>query len=131
MWWWLAQARKKTWWWIASFGYSDHNDVFPYHLAAALQAAAAKMHGVAIKLASATKITNAAIRYCCAALLVLLLFICEKELVVTCAFYCRLDLLFSLFFRDALQNAKQLFSTSVPQMTKYCLMRECENMLCV
>jgi hypothetical protein len=101
--------------------------VFSYHLTAALQAAAAKTHGVAIKLASATKITNAAIRYYCAALSVLLSFICEGELVVTYAFYRRLDSLFSFFFRDALQNAKQIFSTRLPQMTKYCIMRECEN----
>jgi hypothetical protein len=33
-------------------------------------------------------------------------------------------------FGDALQNAKQLFSTRIPQMTKYCIMRECENILC-
>jgi hypothetical protein len=74
---------------------------FPYHLAAALQAATAKTHGVTINLASATKITNAAIWYYCAALWVLLSFICEGELVVTYAFYCRLDSLFSLFFGDA------------------------------
>jgi hypothetical protein len=96
-------------------------------VAKAMQEAAAKTHGVAIKLASATKITNATIWYYCAALLVQLSFICEGELVVTCAFYCRLDSLFSLFFGDALQNAKQLFSTRLPQMTKYCVMRECEN----
>jgi hypothetical protein len=126
---WLARARKKMWWWIASFGYSNHNDVFPYRLAAALQATVAKTHEIAIKLASATKITNAAIWYYCAALLVLLSFICEGESVVTCAFYCRLNSLFSLFFGDALQNAKQLFSTRIPQMTKYCVMRECENIL--
>ncbi len=53
-----------------------------------------------IKLASATRITNAAIWYYSAALLVLLSFICEVELVVTCAFFCRLDLLFSLFFGE-------------------------------
>jgi hypothetical protein len=41
-------------------------------VAMATQAAAAKTHGVAIKLACATKITNAAIWYYCAALLVLL-----------------------------------------------------------
>jgi hypothetical protein len=41
-------------------------------VAMATQAAAAKTHGVAIKQASATKITNAAIWYYCAALLVLL-----------------------------------------------------------
>jgi hypothetical protein len=39
----------------------------------------------------------------------------------------RLD---SLFFGDALQNAKQLFFTRLPQMMKYCIMRECENILC-
>jgi hypothetical protein len=33
-------------------------------------------------------------------------------------------------FGDALQNEKQLFSTRIPQMTKYCIMRECENILC-
>jgi hypothetical protein len=37
---------------------------------------------------------------------------------------CRLD---SFFFGDALQNAKQLFYISLPLMTKYCIMRECEN----
>ncbi len=40
MWWWLALARKKMWWWIASFGYSNHNDVFKYCLATAILAAA-------------------------------------------------------------------------------------------
>jgi hypothetical protein len=39
---WLARTRKKMWWWIASFGYSDHNDVFKYHLATAILAAAAE-----------------------------------------------------------------------------------------
>jgi hypothetical protein len=33
-------------------------------------------------------------------------------------------------FLNALQNAKQLFHISLPQMTKYCVMRECENILC-
>jgi hypothetical protein len=28
---------------------------------------------------------------------------------------------------DVLQLAKQVFSLSLPQMTKYCIMRECEN----
>jgi hypothetical protein len=28
---------------------------------------------------------------------------------------------------DVLQLAKQLFSLRLPQMTKYCVMRECEN----
>jgi hypothetical protein len=30
---------------------------------------------------------------------------------------------------DALQYAKQNFSARLPQMTKYCVMRECENIL--
>jgi hypothetical protein len=54
-----------------------------------------KIHGVAIKLTSATKITNAAIWYYCAALSVLLSFVCEGELVVTCASYHRLNSIFS------------------------------------
>ncbi len=48
-------------------------------VAMAMQAAAAKTHGVAIKLASATKITNAAIWYYCAALLVLLSLIWKES----------------------------------------------------
>jgi hypothetical protein len=28
---------------------------------------------------------------------------------------------------DTLQYAKQIFSARLPQMTKYCIMRECEN----
>jgi hypothetical protein len=107
--------------------YSNNNDTLQDCFAAAILAAATKTHGVAIKLTSATKITNPAIRYYCAALSVLLSFICEGELVVTCAFYHRLD---SLFFRDALQNAKQLFFTRLSKMMKYCIMRECENILC-
>jgi hypothetical protein len=63
MWWWLTHARKKMWWWIASFGYSDHNDVFKYCLATTILAAAAETipsrcmqaaHGVAT-MSSTTK----------------------------------------------------------------------------
>jgi hypothetical protein len=36
----------------------------------------------------------------------------------------RLD---SFFLGDASQNAKQFFSTRLPQTTKYCIIRECEN----
>jgi hypothetical protein len=62
------------WLWIASFGYSDHNDVFPYCLATALQAAAAEMipqqcmqaaHRIAT-MSSATEISNMAIHFYCA-----------------------------------------------------------------
>ncbi len=31
---------------------------------------------------------------------------------------------------DALQYSKQLFYISLPQMTKYCVMKECENIIC-
>jgi hypothetical protein len=62
---WLARARKKMW-------YSDSNDTLQDCFAAAILAAAAKTHRVAIKLTRATKITNAAIWYYCATLLVLL-----------------------------------------------------------
>jgi hypothetical protein len=83
-----------------------------------------KTHGVAIKLTSATKITNATIWYYCAAYwYYAYLFVRESWLSNVLS---RLGL---LFFGDALQNAKQLFSTRLPQVTKYCVMRECENIL--
>jgi hypothetical protein len=31
------------------------------------------------------------------------------------------------YHSDMLQNAKQFFSLRLPQMTKYCVMRECDN----
>ncbi len=97
----------------------------------ATQAAAAKTHGVAIKLASATKITNAAIWYYCAALLLVLLSLIWRESGLWCEWrvFSSLAGLDSVF-KDALQNAKQLFHISLLQMTKYCIMRECENILC-
>jgi hypothetical protein len=79
------------WWWIASFGYSDHNDVFKYCLVTAILAAAAEMipprrmqaaHGVAT-MSSTTKISNAAIHF---NLQILRLFVHEGEFVVQCAF---------------------------------------------
>jgi hypothetical protein len=74
----------------------------------ATQAAAAKTHGVAIKLASTTKITNTAIWYYCSALLVLLSLICEES-----GLWCEWRVVFSSLagldsvFENALQNAKQ------------------------
>jgi hypothetical protein len=78
-------------------------------------------HGVAMA-PSATKITNAAIWYCATSHW----FVRESWLWHVLLPTSRLD---SLFFGDALQNAKQLFSTRLPQMTKYCIMRECEYIL--
>jgi hypothetical protein len=60
-------VRKKGWWWIASFGNSDHNDVFvfPYCLAAAMQAAATHLElGVATSI---NEIANALALYFCTA----------------------------------------------------------------
>jgi hypothetical protein len=88
MWWWLARPKKKMWWWIASFGYSNHYDVFSYCLAEAIQIAAAETipqrhmqaaHGVAT-MSSATKISNAAIHFYCKYLL--RSFVREREFVV-------------------------------------------------
>ncbi len=71
---------------------------------------------------SATKITNAEILYYCAAYY---WFVREGLLWhVT-----RLDSNLS-YHGDALQYAKQLFLISLPQMTKYCVMREYENIFC-
>jgi hypothetical protein len=98
----------------------------------ATQAAAARTHGVAIKLASATKITNAAIWYYCAALLsIVLLSLIRRESGLWCDWrvFSSLAGLDSVS-KNALQNAKQLFHVSLPQMAKYCIMRECENILC-
>ncbi len=126
---WLACTRKKMWWWIASFGYSDHNDVFKYCLATAILAATAETipprcmqaaHGVAT-MSSATKIRNAAIHFYCkhyAHLFVRESLLCDVLLHIG-----RLDSVFG----NALQNATQLFFNRIPQMTKYCVMRECEN----
>ncbi len=84
----------------------------------ATQAAAAKTHGVAIKLASATKITNAAIWYYFAALSVLLSLIWRES-----GLWCEWRVFSSLagldsLFGNTLQDAKQLFSNRIPQMTK-------------
>jgi hypothetical protein len=131
MWWWLALVRKKMWWWIASFGYSDHYDVFSYRLATAIQIAAAETipqrrmqaaHGFAT-MSSATKISNAATHfYCkyCAHLFVRESLLCDVLLHIG-----RLDSVFG----NALQNATQIFFDRIPQITKYCVMRECENIL--
>jgi hypothetical protein len=97
-------------------------------VATATQAAAAKTHGVAIKLASATKITNAEIWYYCAALLLSLIW---RESGLWCEWRVFSSLAgLNSVFENALQNAKQLFHMSLLQMTKYCIMRECENILC-
>ncbi len=88
--------------------------------AAAILAAAVRTNGVAMT-SSATKITNAEIWYYCAA----------SHWFVRESWLCHVPLptsrLNSSFFRDALQNAKKIFSLRLLQMTKYCIMRQCEN----
>jgi hypothetical protein len=131
MWWRLAHARKKMWWRIASFGYSNHYEVFSYRLAAAIQIAAAERipqwrmqaaHGVAT-MSSVAKISNAAIHFYCK--YYTHLFVRESLLCDVLLHIGRLD---SVFW-NALQNATQLFFDRIPQITKYCIMRECENIL--
>jgi hypothetical protein len=67
--------------------------------------------GVAIKLTTTTKITNAAILYYCAASH---WFVRESWMWHVLLPTSRLD---SLFFGDTLQNAKQAFSVRLLQMT--------------
>jgi hypothetical protein len=113
---WLACVRKKMW-------YSDHNDVFPYCHAAAMQAAATHLElGVAT---SANKISNVLALYFCATSLYYIYWLVRESWLWHVL--CRLN---SFFFGDTLQNAKQLFSLRLPKMMKYCVMRECENILC-
>ncbi len=69
------------------------------------------------------KNTNVAIHFYCAYYTHLFM----KESWLWHVFLPRLD---SCFNSDALQNAKQLFYISLPLMTKYCVMRECEKILC-
>jgi hypothetical protein len=109
---WLACTRKKMWWWIASFGYSDHNDMFKYCLTTAILAAAAETippqhmqaaHGVAT-MSSATKVSNAAIHFYCKYYAHLFV----RESWLWHVFLPRLD---SSYYDDAYQNATQLFLT--------------------
>jgi hypothetical protein len=110
-------------WW------SDHNDVFTYCLATAILAAAAETippwhmqaaHEVAT-MSSATKISNAAIHFYCK--YYAHLFVRESLLCDVLLHIAGLDSVFG----NPLQNATQLFFDRIPQMTKYCVMRECEN----
>jgi hypothetical protein len=79
-------------------------------------------HGV-VTMSIATKIINAAIHFYCTYYAHLFV----RESWLWHAFLSRLD---SSFYDDELQNAKQIFYISLPLMTKYCVMRECENILC-
>jgi hypothetical protein len=79
-------------------------------VATATQAPAAKTHGVAIKLASTTKITNAEIWYYCAALLSVLLPLIWRETGLLCEWRVFSSLAgLDSFYKNALQNAKKYF----------------------
>ncbi len=104
--------------------------MFPYRLTTAILEAVEMIpprrmqaaHGVAT-MSSATKISNAAIHFYCE--YYAHLFIRESLLCDVLLHIGRLDSIFG----NALQNAKQLFFDRIRQMTKYCIMRECENIL--
>jgi hypothetical protein len=87
-------------------------------------------HGVAKRL-SATKINNVAIFYYCAAtLLHAYLFVremCWWLALVEKRCGCGLLLLVNPITVMCYNFTKQLFSLRLPGMTKYCVMRECEN----
>jgi hypothetical protein len=102
-----------------------------YRLTTAILAAAAETippwrmqaaQGVAT-MSSATKISNAATHFYCK--YYAHLFGRESLLFDVLLHIDRLDSVFG----NALQNATQLFFDRIPQMTKYCIMRECENIL--
>jgi hypothetical protein len=103
--------------------YSNHDDVFPYCLATAMQAAATHLELGADT--STNKIANALALYFCAASLYYSYWFVRESWLWHVLF--RLD---SFSFGDALQNAKQLFSARLSKMIKYCVMRECDNILC-
>jgi len=99
MWWWLALARKKMWLWIASFGKSYNGDVLQ----------------LAEQIFSLVVFPVAPPRPCCAHTRQ------SKRPLSVQIVHSRIcdNLLSGLFI--------QIFSLRLPQMTKYCIMRECEN----
>jgi hypothetical protein len=83
-------------------------------------------HGVAMVQSSATKITNAAIYYHCATSLYYAHWFVRESWL----WHVLLPRLNSdSYHDDALQYAKQIFFISFPFTTKYCIMRECENII--
>jgi hypothetical protein len=90
-------------------------------------------HGVATMLISAHKIANTTISYYCTASL-LHVDIHVRETMSWWLALARKKMWWwwiapfgKTYNGDVLQLAKQLFSTRLPQMTKYCVMRECDN----
>jgi len=91
-------------------------------------------HGVAALQISATEITNAAASYYHATSLLHVRSFVREKMCWWLAFAKKKMWLWIASFGesyngDVLQYAKQLFSLRLPQMTKYCVMRECDNIL--
>jgi hypothetical protein len=109
---------------------------WPHNLVAAIIAAAHKQaaHGVATMLTSAKEIASMDTSYFCAASL-LYMIINVRETMWWWLAVARKKMWWCIasfgdsYHNDVLQNAKQLFSTRIPQMTKCWVMKECENIL--
>jgi hypothetical protein len=91
-------------------------------------------HGVVAAKSSASEIANAAASYYCASLLHVCLFVREKMMCWWPTFSKKkmwhwIASFGKSYLSDVLQYAKQLFSPRLPQMMKYCVMRECDNIL--
>jgi hypothetical protein len=106
----------------------------PHNLVAAIYAAACKQaaHGVATILTSAKKIASMLTSYFCdASSLHSSINVRETMRWWLAVARKKMWWWFASFGKsyngDVLQHAKQLISLRLPQTTKYCIMRECEN----
>ncbi len=89
-------------------------------------------NGFAIKLRSVTKITKVTITYYCAASLLHVYLLMREKMWWWLALgrkkmWWRIATFGKSYHGDVLQYAKQLFSLRLPQMMKYCIMRECDK----
>jgi hypothetical protein len=89
-------------------------------------------HGVAALCISASKIVNATTVNYATSLLHVGLFVREKMMcwwleLSKKKMWCWIASFGKSYLGDVLQYSNQLFFHSLPEMTKYCIMRECEN----
>ncbi len=94
----------------------------------------AATHGVATLQSSATRIANAASTYYFTALLLHVHLLVREKMwwwlaLTKKKMWWWIASFGESYHGDALQYAKEKFSARLPQMTKYCVMRECENIL--
>jgi hypothetical protein len=97
-----------------------------------LKQAAHRAHGIAIKQSSATKIANAASTYYLIASLFHVHSLMREKMWWWLALARKrmwqwIASLGQFYDCDVLQYTKQAFSLRLPQMTKYCVMGECDN----